>query len=349
MKKLGRLLRKSYSSFDSWRKYSNSRKEAHRLRTGIVDKKRSSFLDRNLLKQVKEYSKAEFGSPAYWPWLAYYSEIREDFKEGWVPDDYYRFELMPKLNPRPISMVSTVKSFDHHLFKNFAVDPIAVKVSGCFYDHNQKKIKKQNLLELLTSIDKEIIVKVDGGPSGKGHIFMTPKNLNPDIFEEISDCVIQPVVTQHKNLNELYDKSVNTLRIVTLLKADGTVTHKYTFLRFGSDGSRLDNIRSGGYFMFLDLDGNVVSPAYDGFGNDIGKNHPDTGFEYKKLKVPSVSEAVKRCKEAHFKFPYVKLIAWDVFINEHGNLGLLEWNARSPRMRLVEALIGPLFLNDGIR
>lgn len=348
MKKIGHLFRKSYDTFENWRQYSNSRKEAHRLRKQLVDKKGSSFLDRKLLKQIKEYSNAEFGSPEYWPWLAFYTEIREDFIEGWIPDEYFRFELIPKLNPRPIAMVSTVKSFDHRLFEGFAVDPIAVKISGCFFDQNQQKIKKQDLLELLKSIDKEIVVKIDGGPSGKGHMFIPPDEMNSVVLEEISDCVIQPVVNQHSHLNELYDKSVNTLRIVTLLKNDGTVAHKYTFLRCGSGGSRVDNVRAGGYFLLIDLDGNVVSPAYDGSGNRTGRKHPDTGFEYNTLRVPSVSEAVQKCKESHLQFPYVKLIAWDVFINEQANFGLLEWNARSPTMWLVEAIKGPLYLNEGI-
>ncbi|HLR36756.1 MAG TPA: sugar-transfer associated ATP-grasp domain-containing protein [Chitinophagaceae bacterium] len=344
MKTLGRLFRSSYNSFNDWRYYANSRKEAHRVRKNYVEKKGSSVLNRKLLNQIKEYSGDTFGSPAYWPWLACYTEIREDFKEGWVPNDYYKFELIEKLNPRPISMISTIKSFDHRLFNGFMIDPIAVKISGCFYDHKQKRLKKQHLLDLLKSVDREMIVKIDGGPSGKGHLFITSGEVDVTVFEDITDCVIQPVVKQHKNLNELYDKSVNTLRIVTLLN-DDTVDHACTFLRFGSGGNRLDNICAGGSLIFINLNGNVTSSAYNGSGWPVGRNHPNTGFEYKTLKVPSVSEAVSRCKEAHDQFPYAKLVAWDVFINEQGEPRLLEWNTRAPNMWLEEALIGPLFMN----
>ena len=348
MASIGRLIRRGYDAFERWRSYANIRKKAHRLREEIVAQKGYRFLDQRLTKEIKEYAKNRFGSSRYWPWLALYTEVREDFKEGWIPEEYYRLELIEKLNPKPLSLVSTIKSFDHRIFKGFAVEPIAVKVSGCFYDPNQKEIEKGELLQSMKNSDKEFIVKIDEGPSGKGHYFINPNDISPAFFAPIDDCVIQPVVEQHQVLNDLYSRSVNTLRIATLLEDDGSVRLLYTFLRFGSGGVRLDNIRAGGYFIFLDINGNVDSPAYVGNSMQAGKEHPDTGFKYQTLKVPSVYNAVQKCKKSHLKFPYTRFIAWDVYIDKEGIPGLIEWNAKSPDMWVVEALRGPLFMDNGI-
>ena len=345
MRIISKILRDGYHSFENWRNYSNVRKEAHKLRKGVIDQKGYSFLDKNLLQRIKEYSHSTFGSSSYWPWLALYAELRDDFKEGWIPEDYYRFELISEINPEPMSSLSTIKSFDYRLFNELAVDPILTKISGSFFDDNLNIVDDQEALNLLRSFGKEMIVKIDGGPSGRGHIFIDSEDIKLSIFEDISDCVIQPVVGQHKCLNELYDQSVNTLRIGTFFSDSGTVEHKYTIVRFGKGGSRLDNIQSGGCFLILDINGNVISPAYNGKGIVVGDKHPDTGFEYEKLKVPSVRLAVEKCKESHLKFPNVKFIAWDIYIDENSSPGLIEWNAKSPGVWILEALEGPLFLN----
>ena len=346
---VGRLIRKGYDAFERWRSYANIRKKAHGLREEIVAKKGYQFLDQHLTKEIKEYAKSRFGSSRYWPWLALYAEVREDFKEGWIPEEYYRLELIKKLNPKPLSLVSTAKSFDHRIFKGFAVEPTAVKISGCFYNTNQEKMKAVELLEIIKSSGKEFILKMDEGPSGKGHHFVNPDNVNLSFLQQLDNCVIQPVVQQHQSLNELYSKSVNTLRIATLLQDDGSIRLLYIFLRFGSGGARIDNIRAGGYMMFIDINGNVDSPVYMDNSMEVGKRHPDTGFKYSKLKVPSVAKAVQRCKKFHSKFPYTRFIAWDIYIDKKGIPGLIEWNAKSPDMWVVEALRGPLFMDNGIK
>src|SRR5699024_11185388 len=158
------------------------------------------------------------------------------------------FELIPKLNPQPMSLLSTIKSFDCQLFEDFAVDPVIVKISNLFFDKDLNEVNKHDVLKQLKSVKTEIIIKIDGVIIGKGNIFLDSDNIDLSVFEEVTNCVVQPVVKQHDNLNELYNQSVNTLRITTLLSEDGIVDDKYVILRFGSGGDRIDNLRSGGYF-----------------------------------------------------------------------------------------------------
>ena len=128
----GKVIRRSYSAFERWRNYANSRKQAKSIREQIVRKKGYSVLNKSLKKEIRDYAQKRFGSTEYAPWLETYTELREEFVEGWIPDDYYTFEMIPALNPRSIAHISNLKTFDHRLFKEFAIRPLAVRINGVF-------------------------------------------------------------------------------------------------------------------------------------------------------------------------------------------------------------------------
>jgi len=128
----GKIVRGGFESFENWRNYTNSRKQAHSIREIIVKRNGKSVVDKTVLKKIKKYSHDVFGSADYWPWLATYTELRGRFIEGWIPDDYYTLELIPRLNPRHLAMISTIKTFDHHLYDEFAIKPLAVRISGTY-------------------------------------------------------------------------------------------------------------------------------------------------------------------------------------------------------------------------
>ncbi len=341
-RKVGKIVRGGFESFENWRNYTNSRKKAHDIRERIVKRKGVAVVDKKLLKIIKEYSLDIFGSADYWPWLATYTELRGRFMEGWVPDDFYTYELIPLLNPRPLAMLSTIKTFDHRLFDGFAIKPLAIRISGQYYDSNQNKIDQAKFKELLNEHGTEVVIKKDGGPSGRGIIFIDPVNVQIEHLPDDFDLVIQPRVEQYEQLNKLYPHSVNTFRVFSYLSPAGNVEIKAVLLRFGVGGSRIDNIMSGGSYLPL-KNGVLNSVSYDGLGFETGKAHPDTGFIFEDLKFPFINELLDNCKKAHLKFPYLRFVGWDVCITKGGELKLIEWNARSPTFWRYEAKIGPFW------
>jgi len=272
-----------------------------------------------------------------------YAEVREKFIEGWVPEDYYVYNLLPDLNPVSISGVSTIKSFDHRLFKGFSVEPLAVINSGVYYNHLQQEIDDAELNKIFENYNNEVVIKRDRGPSGGGITFKHSTKVKKSDFKKGYDYVIQPSVKQHKNINEVYQKSVNTLRIVTIIDRNQSTKELYTVMRFGMSGARNDNMITGGGFILFNEEGRAYPNAYDNLALSLGKKHPDTDYEFKNLWIPSFKEAIDCCKIAHKLFPYVRLIAWDVYIDESGTPKLIEWNAKKPGMWWWEALVGPLW------
>lgn len=350
--KIGRLagkwIRNGYDSFEKWRSYSNSRNQADRYRHIITKEKGAPFVDRKLIKTLKEYSEARYNDPGHWHWLALYSELREEFIEGWLPDDIYTYKLIPKLNPPKIHYLSTMKSFDHRIFGSFAIQPIFTKIHGQYYDAKQERVSESEFFSAMNSAIGEVVIKRDSSPSGKEIEFKEPLSVSADDFREGFNYLIQPAVTQHPDLSEIYRESVNTLRVTTYLKRTGEIDIKHLSLRVGTGGCRIVNVSRGGLCIYLDSNGSVTSEVVDDIGLHPGNRHPDTGFLFENLKVPSVPKAIAKCRESHLKFPYLRLIAWDLYIDTKQEPRMIEWNAVRPDMWVDEAITGPLWSEEEI-
>jgi hypothetical protein len=339
----GQTVRQLYNAFESWRNYSNSRKQAKSIREEIIRKKGYSVLNKKLRNEISLYAQKRFGSAGYAPWLETYTELREEFKEGWIPDDYYSYTMLPEMNPKSISNISAIKTLDHRLFTGFMIQPLALLINGHFFTKDFVKMEPVDLLKVIRDISGEIVLKRDEAPSGRGLTFLKAIDFDPDKVNKSFNYVIQPVIHQHQNLKSIHKYSVNTLRINTLFQVDGSIKVVSVSLRFGRNKSRVDNTITGGGFMYIAEDGLPLSVAYNKVGQPIGERHPDSGFFFGNLIVPSATNAIQLCKKYHQHFPFTRFIAWDVCIDETGVPRLLEWNSYKPGIWIDEALTGPLW------
>ena len=330
-------------------KTTSSRNKAQVALNKIRKAKGRSIVNTRMLKQIKMYAHEQFGSKAYWPWLACYTELRGEFIEGWVPDDYYQLKLLRAINPVNLCYVSFIKSLDHCLFRDFAMPWILFKTNDTLFDSNRIVIDKATALEKIRAIDKEIVLKRESGFGGRDIFFIRPDEITGGIFNRKFDFIVQEVASQHKDIDAVYPGSINTIRILTFLGFDSKVRVLLLKMRIGGEGSRMDNMRTGGRAVYFDDSGNCISNAHNDLGLEIESHHPRTGYEYKKLSLPFLDEAKRRCIESHYQYPYLRLIAWDVFIDSSGKPVLMEWNTKSPGFWVNEALIGPLWSLEELR
>ena len=322
------------------------RNDAHRLRKEVVKRKGKSILNRHIKKSIKEYARQRFGKTAYWPYLAFYSEIRGEFIKGWLPYDYYRFVLLPKLNPKPGTYLSDQKTYDYQLFGEFAIKPLFVYVSGIFFNSALEAVEKDQVQNFLSDYNDIIVLKEDSGYGGKQVRIIHSATLTDEDLKANKNYIIQPYIKQHKVLNDLYPESVNDFRVTTYLKADGSVSVIFVCLRFGADGSKVDNVNTGGGFLFFDLTGKPSKFVYDELGFQIADKHKNTGFLFSNIMIPTFDLMLEKCKSAHKKYPYSRLIGWDICIDSSGDPKLLEWNTNNPEFDSLEAKFGPLWAED---
>jgi len=324
-----------------------SRFEAHKTRREVIKRKGKKVINRQIKRSIKQYAKKRFGSKAYWPYLALYTEIRGQFIEGWLPDDYFRYVLVPQISSASSVHISDYKTFDYQIFGDFALKPLFVYISGIFLNADFEPQKKEQVEQALQEYDAIIVVKEDQGLQGKQVRMIHSSEFKIESLKHGRSYVIQPLVKQYKPINDLYSGSVNTFRVGTFIKNDGSVVVKFAALRFGVDGLKVDNLSAGGQLIYFDTDGKPSNRAYDELGFDMGEQHKNSGYFFADLKVPMFQEVLQACIKAHGKFPYNRFVGWDVCIDASGKPVLLEWNT-NPGFRLFEYIFGPFFPDDDI-
>jgi len=324
----------------------DTRMELRSIRRGIIRKKGGSVVNRKLRRVIKAYARRRFGSRAYWPGVALAAELRGEYLPGWIPFDYFYFDLEPRLNPKEYANIGDIRTLDHKRFGDFAIEPLVLYVSDNFYDADFRPFEEQELLKYLAEYDKTIVLKQEFGWGGKQVRLMHSSEFRPEQLQRGVNYIIQPFLKQHKILHDLYPDSVNTFRVKTFRKKDGSVEVLFTFLRFGIDGKKVDNTSVGGHCLFFDSAGNPAEISLDESGLEAGRKHKNTGFVFADLKIPMFQDMINICKSTHRKYPHVRLVGWDIAIDESGSPRLIEWNTQRPSFDLDDAVWGPFFPDD---
>ena len=190
-----------------------------------------------------------------------------------------------------------------------------------FNDHFKKYLKrdflkpnftKEQLGRFLENKNK-VVVKPISGVGGEGIKIIDPTKEN--IFKNYRQCLLEEVIIQHKKLAQLYDKSVNSIRIFTFF--DGNkATIIQAVLKIGNKGI-VDNFSSGGMYAFLDDKGIVITPAIDKDDNVYGI-HPTSKKQILGFQVPMFDEAIKLALEAAKEIPQIQYVGWDITITKDG-------------------------------
>ncbi len=141
------------------------------------------------------------------------------------------------------------------------------------------------------------------------------------LYEELIEkkmFLAEEAIVQHPTMNELCDRSINTVRIVTILNDNNEAKFIYALIRVGNGKNDVDNITSGGMYTLLDPDGTISHPLFCDKTVTYYEVHPNNGKVFKGFKVPYFEEAVAMCKEAAFVEPNMRYVGWDVGITPDG-------------------------------
>ncbi|MGI6329629.1 MAG: sugar-transfer associated ATP-grasp domain-containing protein [Bacilli bacterium] len=144
-----------------------------------------------------------------------------------------------------------------------------------------------------------------------------------DFFFQKKINLIEECIVQHSKLNKMYPGSVNTLRIVTILK-NNRVNILFAYLRVGN-GNFVDNMSSGGMLAPIDLKSGIINkPAMD-YKKNIFKSHPQTKTMFVGFKIPMWRECLDLVIKASKKSDKVCFVGWDVSLTKKGPV-LIEGN-----------------------
>ena len=137
------------------------------------------------------------------------------------------------------------------------------------------------------------------------------------------DIIIEECISNHKDL--VLGKSLNTIRVTSVMDNKGDVYIVKPFLRAGIGDSVVDNYNAGGCEYEIDPDAGVIISK--GFCKGEVKHivHPGTYITMLGKKIPLWDEVVAVVKEAHSTIPQCRYVGWDVAITDQG-VELIEGN-----------------------
>ena len=170
-------------------------------------------------------------------------------------------------------------------------------------------------------------VPVSFGGSGVRKIALAGQNLE-NLYHELLEngmYLVEDAIRQHPEMCKLCARSVNTVRIVTVISDKGNPNLVYSLVRIGSGDNDVDNICSGGMYTLLSSKGEITHPAFCDRTVTYYEQHPANGLPFIGFCIPYFREAGELCKKAALKEPRMRYIGWDVAITPDGPV-LVEGN-----------------------
>ncbi len=273
-----------------------------------------------------------------------------------LPKNDYReyITTWESYQPRLIENRNFVISDDKFLFstvlKNYVDVPeiYAIINKGKVHTVCNDDITNQNIYDYMLSVGGGVI-KDRGGHSGFDvYVFdcendslisntktVTKKDLD-DIISTMQDGLFQQRMIQGKFENTLFDKSINTLRIISMKKSDSFEHEIVAALqRIGTNKTRgIDNFAQGGGTAIIDVDTGIMSSmtcmdSVDDCGNRIFfSTHPDSGAQIEGVRIPNWDNIKNTLVDITKKLPLFEYIAWDVVVKDDG-ISVIETNMKS--------------------
>lgn len=276
-------------------------------------------------------------------WYDLYCYKDGEYDPRYIPEDLYWRIIYPTLNKTSFRQAYTDKCFYNQLFPDLKQPRTILKNSNyCFYDESGNIISSNQAKQVLESQNRFVIKPaIHSGEGVDIYFYDKEENHEVDFINLMNsygtDYIVQDIATQHKVLESIHPKSLNTIRVISFL-FQGEVHISSSILRMGVGGSRLDNVSAGGIACPIHPDGRLAEKAIDRETQWV-TNHPD-GTVFKDIKIPSYDIVIKSIKDAHKNIPHFRIIGWDFSIDEEGIPVFIEYNG-APGLNQVSC--GPLF------
>lgn len=152
-----------------------------------------------------------------------------------------------------------------------------------------------------------------------------------EYLDKENDYFICQGVSQCDYLNELYDKTTNTIRLITLRDPKtGKFKVFFAVQRIGTKETiPVDNGSRGGLVAKIDLETGELSEAQSLHSLTRHKVHPDSKNPIEGVVVPNWNAIKEQMVELASRFPYLNFVAWDLLVDENNDVYVIEANKSS--------------------
>lgn len=283
-------------------------------------------------------------------WHRYLKATNGEFHSNYIPQDIYRPLIDPKVNQMRQWPALLDKNLTYNLFKEFNQPiPIVQNING-FYFVNNEIVDEDNAIQTCLLNYDTFIIKptIDSGKGKLVQKYTFDKNNGSkeeyslrQLFRDYrKDFIVQEVVNQSEIMKALNPSSLNTLRIATYLRSDGSVHILSAVSRIGNLNSTTDNFSLGGAICGLKKNGDFKEVGYiEGEKTLVSP----TGISFNTCSVPNYKAVKNMVKALHIKVPYFRLISWDIGIDLNDDPIFIEYNVYNQGFEIHQIANGPMF------
>lgn len=329
------------------------------LRLGITISLRLKFLKFYKMHNCSSNRKQRKAINKYWKkytshncsfFQILFSSINGTFDVRYIPYDLYITKIDPYLNKKEFLALDN-KCYYPMLFDCKMPKTLFMKINNIYYDGNYSIITKDEAVDIILCYEEAIFKPATVSGGGRGIIFwernaseIEQRKQIEEILDKklngIHSYVVQEIIKQHPDLAKIHGSSVNAIRVITLL-INNEIKILSSVLRMGVSNERVDNLSRGGLACGIDDSGKLKSLAFSASAKKYQK-HPD-GIIFHNYEIPSFEKALKLAAIQAQKFPYFRLIAWDIAIDDKGDPVLIEANFAKAGIDFMQYTNGPLF------
>ena len=317
--------------------------EAESLLKNIESEK--GKIDERFKRMSKEYAHDVLGWTGFAPWLNVYTAIAGEFKEGWIPDNYYGEIVISKLKGLYRSF-SKANSLSSKILNTDQIPDIVYYVNGLFFSISLQVLPVEIIKKYLFDNNFRIIYKVDASQQGKGiHVF-TKETFDIKKIFSLGNGVFKKYIDQHDFFEEIMPNSVATLRLTSVIENNGKASCRAAYLKIGRcEDTHVKS--SSAIKVSVDLlSGMLQEKGYLPNFCSV-KCHPDTHFIFEGKVLPKFNECVAYILKTHHEIPFCRSIGWDLTVNKDEQIQLIEWNGNHNGIKFSEATQGPCFADLG--
>lgn len=290
-----------------------------------------------------------------------YSNISSIISHLYVPENVYYNRIEPVLNNRVYTSAYADKNFYEkylYKFRGLFPDTIMRYINGVFYDKDYNQTDPEKTLPVLLQESETYIIKpateTSGGAGfallvrGNGNVYLNGteyplKKIAAILIKEYPvSFVLQKKIRQHPWFEGFNLSSVNTVRMFTYRSvADNKVHLLQSVIRFGREGSVVDNQAAGGLSCGLNQDGIVSNFAID----KKGFKYTASGYlnKVQNTRVPFFDLMKQIVLDVAPEYYHHRLLGFDVCCDISGAVKILEVNCKNIEINFLQMNNGPLF------
>lgn len=298
------------------------------------------FAKNNLQPSVMQKIKANLGGGFLADQWVLYDFDHNDKKEYLSEFDWYKSRYINE----PFNFMLNNKIVASEVLKQYVRVPenYIIKNKGHLTNLESEEVSYLRVVELL-EIKKKLFMKPFGMGKGKGvyilsyerdQVFIDDTVIKEEEFilflTKNDNWFISEVMEQADYANKIYDKTWNTIRLITLRDIeDKKFKVFFAVQRIGTFKTiPVDNGSRGGLVARIDLETGMLSEARSLHSLEVHEHHPDSKAPIKGIVIPSWDKIMQETLDLAEKLPYMHFIAWDILMTEEG-ISIIEANTSS--------------------